>query len=100
VDSASTSGPDSSARAGAGTRRDEERTAIPLLRSPGRGARDGAGRGVTRFGRFMARSSRRVATSGSTTPRPSRPSHETQTIASTVAATGGANHHRICTGPG
>jgi hypothetical protein len=77
--------------------RDYARTAIPLLRSPGRGARGGVARGVTGLGRDIARSRRRAATSGSTTPRPSRPSHETHAIASTVATTGGASHHRIST---
>lgn len=73
---------------------------MPLLRSPGATPRDGVARGVTRDGRDIAFPRRRAATSGSTSPRPSRPSHETQSIASTVATTGGTSHHRICTRSG
>ena len=81
-------------------RREDGRTAMPLLRSPGAVARYDGVRGVTRVGRDIARPRRRAATSGSTSPRPSRPSHETQSMASPVATTGGASHHRISTGPG
>ena len=76
------------------------RTAMPVLRSPGPGAAAAAGAGRPAVGRAIASPSRRTATSGSTSPRPSRPSHETQTIASTVATTGGASHHRISTRSG
>jgi len=75
------------------------RTATPVLRS-----RAWLGRRSTpapsRDGFVIAAPSRRAATSGSTSPRPSRPSHETQSIASTVATTGGASHQRISTRPG
>jgi hypothetical protein len=80
--------------------REDGRTAMPLLRSPGPVGRVGVVRGATRLGRDMARPSRRAATSGSTSPRPSRPSHETQSIASTVATNGGTSHHRISTRSG
>ena len=83
-----------------GAGRDDGRTAIPLLRSPGAVARAGVARGATRDGRDIARPSRRAATSGSRSPRPSRPNHEIHSIASTVATTGGASHHRISTRPG
>lgn len=74
------------------------RTATPVLRSPGA---LGRGRvGDTRVGRAMASPSRRAATSGSTWPRPARPSHDTQTIASPVATAGGASHQRISTRSG
>ncbi len=90
------SGPDDARGVG----RDDGRTAIPLLRSPGAVVRGGVARGATRGGRDIARPRRRAATSGSRSPRPSRPSHEIHSIASTVATTGGASHHRISTRPG
>ncbi len=77
----------------------EGRTATPVLRSPGRGPRDWA-RGVTRDGLDIAAPSRRTATSRSICPRPSRPSHQTHSIASPVATAGGASHHRISTPTG
>jgi len=74
------------------------RTAMPVLRSSwllGRGAaRD------TTVGRAMAAPRRRTATSGSTWPRPARPSHDTQTMASPVATAGGTSHQRISTRSG
>ena len=73
---------------------------MPLLRSPGDVDLAGVPRGATRLGRDIARPRRRAATSGSTSPRPSRPSHETQSIASTVATIGGTSHQRICTRSG
>jgi hypothetical protein len=96
VDSASVVGVGACVDAG----RDEGRTAMPLLRSPGAVLRVGVGRAVTRLGRAIARPRRRAATSGSTSPRPSRPNHETKSMASTVATTGGASHHRISTRSG
>jgi hypothetical protein len=75
------------------------RTATPVLRSPGALGR-GAEVRATRVGRAMASPSRRAATSGSTWPRPARPSHDTQTIASAVATAGGASHQRISTRSG
>ncbi len=75
------------------------RTAIPLPRSSTTGGRGAAAR-VTRVGLAMASPSRRTARSGSTCPRPARPSHDTQTIASPVVTTGGASHQRISTGSG
>jgi hypothetical protein len=73
------------------------RTATPVLRSRALGGRDEAARDETRVGLARACARRRTATSRSTSPRLDRPSHETHSIATTVAATGGASHHRICT---
>ncbi len=75
------------------------RTATPVLRSAGAHDR-GAEVRDTRDGRAMASPSRRAATSGSTWPRPARPSHDTQTIANPVATAGGASHQRISTRSG
>jgi hypothetical protein len=77
----------------------EGRTAIPVLRSSGPLGR-GADARDTRVGRAMASPRRRTATSGSTWPRPARPSHDTQTIASPVATAGGTSHQRISTRSG
>jgi hypothetical protein len=75
------------------------RTAIPALRSSGLLGRGPAARD-TRVGRAIASPRRRAATSGSTWPRPARPSHDTQTIASPVATAGGTSHQRISTRSG
>jgi hypothetical protein len=75
------------------------RTAIPVLRSSGLLGRGPAARD-TRVGRAIASPRRRAATSGSTWPRPARPSHDTQTIASPVATAGGTSHQRISTRSG
>ena len=76
----------------------EGRTATPVLRSRVCKGRVAAPAG-SRDGLAIAAPRRRAATSGSTSPRPSRLSHETQSIASTVATIGGASHQRISTPP-
>lgn len=71
----------------------EGRTATPALRSR---SRTGGRRGVGRS-RSNSLANRATATSGSTSPRPSRPSQATQHMASTATTALGANHHRIST---
>src|SRR3546814_16158867 len=71
---------------------------MPVLRSRGRVA---AGPGARWPGWSLRRALaiRSTATLRSTSPRPTRPSHDTQAIATTVTTTGGVSHHRISTRP-
>lgn len=77
--------------------REDGRTAIPVLRS-----RTMTGRAYLAPGWSLPRAVpiRRTASSRSTSPRPSRPSHETHAIASSVTTAGGTSQRRISTASG
>ena len=76
------------------TRRVERRTATPVLRSRTVTGRDRRTPGCS-FS--IALVSRATDSSRSTSPRPSRPSHDTHTIASSVTTAGGTSQSRIST---
>ena len=72
----------------------EGRTATPVLRSASGGATAYPG---VRRGEDNASPMRRTAVSRSTSPRPSRPAHDTHAIAARATTADGTSHSRIST---